>query len=103
MGEEIKWLIGVILAVAGIIVGVVAAAWRVLSDRQFNGDSGLHERVNRVRDELSRDFVRKSDLDGHLARIDKSVQDLRDEAREARTEANRRLDTIISALPKNRT
>lgn len=100
--DEIKWLIMAMIAAAGVVSGVVAAGWRVLSDRQYNGDNTLHDRINRVRDDLGKDFVRKSDLDGHLQRIDKSVTDLRDEAREASRETNRRLDTIISAVrPSN--
>ena len=98
MGEDWRWLIGMI--VTGIITAV--ASFRVLADRTRLGDDALHERVNRVRDELGRDFVRKSDLDGHLGRIDKNVQDLRDEAREAQRETHRRLDTVISAISKER-
>jgi hypothetical protein len=96
--DEFKWLIGLAVTVTGIVSGLVATAWRVLSDRQYTGDNALHERINRVREELGRDFVRKSDLDGHLQRIDKSLVEMREEGREAQRETNRRLDAIISAV-----
>lgn len=50
----------------------------------------LHERVNRVRDE----YVRRDDLNDHLARIDKRFDDMAAEQRRA----NGRLDEIRDLL-----
>lgn len=58
------------------------------------GDDKLHDRVNRVRDE----YVRRTDLDSHLQRLDKNVDDLRADIKQSRTEMNQRLDALIAAM-----
>lgn len=80
---ELQWLVGisvtVVLAIGGIAIGAFRAMSnrldRVAKDMQASirdGDDKLHERVNRVRDE----YVRRVDLDGHLARIDKKLDEM---------------------------
>ncbi|MBX5154530.1 hypothetical protein HJB78_26800 [Rhizobium lentis] len=54
-------------------------------------------RLNRIRDE----YVRRSDLDGRVHRLESSIKDLREEHRETSKETTRRLDAIIASLAKN--
>lgn len=54
----------------------------------------LHDRVNRVRDE----YVRRDDLDGHLARMGKQFDDIRDDMRRNSENLDKRLDEIRKLL-----
>lgn len=116
MGDDLKWLIGIsvtfFLTFGGLllgafyrIVGKIESGDRDLStkiDRESAALSGgmkaaddaLHERVNRVRDE----YVRRTDLDGHIQRLEKNVDDLRKDIKQSRSEMNERLDRIITAM-----
>lgn len=102
------WLIGFgALFLSGL--GMLAGTFRILSDRQTviadglrAADNVLHERVNRIREELAREFVRRIDLDGHLGRIDKSLIDLREDQKNAQNETHKRLDTLILAMNGNK-
>jgi hypothetical protein len=89
MDVDLKWIIGLSVGLLVSFTGMIIAA--------FNN---LHSRINRIRDELGSDFVRKDDLDGHLGRIEKNINDLRSEAREAQKETHRRLDSIIGSVTK---
>lgn len=96
MGDELRWLIGIGVTIMGMIVG----GFYHLSGRIKSGDDDLHERVNKVRDE----YVRRTDLDGHLARIDGNVNELRREIREGQKDTTERLDRILDRMnmPKPR-
>lgn len=88
IGSIIGWGLTVVALVGGI----------VLRDRQVltmikDGDDKLHERVGRVKDE----YVRRDDLDQHIRRIEKSVEEMRNEMREQRR-TNERLDTTLTGL-----
>ncbi|MGZ2487984.1 hypothetical protein ACVITL_006569 [Rhizobium pisi] len=50
---------------------------------------------------LPRVYVRRSDLDGHIHRLESNIKDLREEHREMSKETTRRLDAIIASLAKN--
>lgn len=78
--------------------GMLFSAFNNLSSRIKTGDDVLHDRLNRVRD----DYVRRSDLDGHIQRLDNNVKDLREELRETRTETNHRLDAILATLSRSK-
>ncbi len=82
------------------IIGAFLLSHRYTSDKIQTGDNALHERINRFRDE----YVRRDDLDGHLARVEGSVKDLREESREGTREINRRLDQVLTTLqpPRSR-
>lgn len=97
--SDVYALIGAFGALAGI-VGAFIVSHRYTSDKITTGDNALHERINRVRDE----YVRRDDLDGHLARVEGSVKDLREENREGTREINRRLDQVLTTLqpPRSR-
>jgi hypothetical protein len=43
-------------------------------------------------DELARDYVRKSDIDARLSRIDENLRDLRAERKDAQKNTTERLD-----------
>ncbi|QDP53525.1 MAG: hypothetical protein GOVbin4933_71 [Prokaryotic dsDNA virus sp.] len=54
--------------------------------------SEIHERINRVKDE----YVRRVDLDGHIVRLDRSVNALAAEMRSSTVTTNQRLDAILA-------
>lgn len=64
------------------------------------GDDNLHERINRVRDEMGNAYVKRTDLDGHLQRIETSLKEIKADAKEERREINARLDAVLSAVRK---
>lgn len=57
----------------------------------------LHERVNRVRDE----YVRRDDLDGHLARLDKRFDEMNAHVQRSHSYVEKRLDEISAMLRKS--
>lgn len=90
---DVYALIGAFGALAGII-GAFLISHRYTSDKIQTGDNALHERINRVRD----DYVKRIDLDGHLARVEATIKDQREENREGVREINRRLDQVLTTL-----
>lgn len=91
------WLIGMILTAGAFVISLVGGV--IARDRQMSrqireGDEKLHERINRVRD----DMVHKSDQDRHLTRIDANIHDMREEQRELRRETTSRLDVLIKQI-----
>ena len=105
MPDDVKWLVGLSLTVVGMFV---TALWHIgnrikdVENRTTtaikDGDDVLHGRINRVREE----YVRRIDLDGHIQRLDKNVEDLRREMRENAKDAGHRLDVIIQAVAPKR-
>lgn len=84
-------VIGWGLSVVGIVGGIIARDRALM--RQINdGDAALHERVNRTRDE----FVRRDDLDKHLARIDANIAGMYAEQKET----NKRIDAFMAAVSR---
>lgn len=99
--DQLQWLVGLSVTVMLGAIGLLIAAFRVLSgridttkDEAKKGDDALHERINRVRDE----YVKRIDLDGHMARMETNVKELREETREGTREINRRLDQVLTTL-----
>lgn len=102
MSDELKWLIGAAFTLVALIGGFLTR------DRQIarlvkEGDDQLHERINRVKDE----YVKRSDLDAHIIRLETSVKEMRSnlevsvkelraDARDHAKETNRRLDLILA-------
>lgn len=70
------------------------AAFNRLADRISRGDDVLHERLNSVQ----RDYVRRVDLDGHIARVDIQFRDMRAEMRDQHRDTQQRLDKVLSAV-----
>lgn len=92
MDGEIAWIIGTALSLSVVIGGIIARD-RQLTRMIQDGDEKLHDRVNRVRE----DMVRRTDLDDHLQRVDKSLQTLDANIREQGRETTRRLDQLIAS------
>lgn len=74
MGDDWKWAIGVTVTLITALIG----AFRNLANRISANDKEINARVDAVKD----NYVRRDDLDGHLARIDKRLEQLAEEMRE---------------------
>lgn len=92
--EVLRWMIGTQITVSLAIIGALLAAFYRLSDAIKKGDDALHERVNDVRDQ----YARRSDLDGHMTRIDGSMRDMRADMKEQHRDTQQRLDSVLTAL-----
>ena len=92
MGSDLSWIIGSAMALVVMIGGIIARD-RQLTRMVQDGDEKLHDRINRVRE----DMVRRTDLDDHLQRVDKSLQTLDANIREQGRETTRRLDQLIAS------
>lgn len=92
--DVLRWLIGIEITVSLTIIGALLAAFYRLSDAIKKGDDALHERVNDIRDE----YVRRTDLDGHMTRIDGSMRDMRADMKEQHRDTQQRLDSVLTAL-----
>lgn len=92
--DVLRWLIGIEITVTLTSIGALLAAFYRLSDAIKKGDDALHERVNDVRDQ----YVRRSDLDNHMARIDGSMRDVRADMKEHHRDTQQRLDSVLTAL-----
>jgi hypothetical protein len=84
VGEELRWLFGVAVTTVVAIATIVIGAFRSLSGRMDRndgelrhaikvGDDGLHERINRVKDE----YVRRVDLDQRLQHFQEIQAEIR--------------------------
>lgn len=104
---DIPWLIGTAIALFALVGGVIARDRYVLRliatevaavKKDCKEDTNtLHERLNRVRDE----YVRRTDMDNHIVRLDQSVQQLASELRLSSTATNQRLDALMAHLVKS--
>lgn len=89
-----KWLIGIAVTFGLALIG----AFKSLSKSIKDGDDALHERINRTRD----DYVRRVDLDVHMAQLRGDVKELKNETRESTSETNKRLDQVLAALARDK-
>jgi hypothetical protein len=78
MEADLKWVIGVGVSLTVTLVTAIIAAFRNLANRISTGNRDLHKRVDDVKDK----YVRRDDLDGHITRIERNLQEIRDENRE---------------------
>lgn len=92
MDETVKWLLGFVVT----LVFAAAGYSRHVSHMIKTGDDALHERINRVRDE----YVRRVDLDAHLADVKNQIRDLRQDIKEGQKDTNDRLDTLLASVSK---
>ena len=92
--EAMRWFIGIEITVAMAFASALLTLFYRLSDAIKKGDNVLHERVNDVRDQ----YVRRSDLDGHMTRIDGSMRDMRADMKEQHRDTQQRLDSVLTAL-----
>jgi len=91
-------LIGGVVARDRQITGMIRDNHNAMLTETKTGDDTLHERINRTRDEVSNNYVRRVDLDGHLRRIEKQVSELRHDMKDERRETNKRLDVLLAAI-----
>lgn len=87
---ELQWLVGIAVSVIFAIAGIAIGAFRSMSakldkavetmrESVKDGDDQLHERVNRLRQDVSDNYVRRADLDSHMTRIDGTLKEVRDD------------------------
>ena len=91
--EEVKWLIGILMALVTMIGGFIARDRQVMA-RINDGD----EKIQRAVDDVRKEYVRRDDLKDHLQSIEKSLVQSRDEQREMA----RRIDALITSIAKSR-
>lgn len=84
--SDLQWLFGTAIGVVIAVVGIAIAALRAVNARLDSvieqikaGDDQLHERVNRVRDDMANGYVRRVDLDSHMKRTDDTLKEMRDD------------------------
>ena len=91
--DDFRWLVGTAIGVVTTIAVIAIAAFRAMSSRLDTavesvetavktGDKELHDRVSRLREEMSNAYVRRVDLDSHMARVDATLKELRDDSKE---------------------
>lgn len=73
MDKDLQWAIGLAVTWTTIFGGAAFGFVRSVATRFGE----VHTRINDVRDK----YVRRDDLDGHLRRIEKSIDDMREEQR----------------------
>ncbi len=91
--NDIQWLANAAIAAGGLITGAlggVAVRERQLMTIIKEGEEKLNARIDRVQ----QDFVRRDDLNGHITRLERSVQSVQDN----QLETHRRIDALLAAL-----
>lgn len=78
MDADLKWVIGIAIAMATTFLTTMIATFRNLAGRISAGNRDIHKRIDDVKEK----YVRRDDLDGHIQRLDGNVRDLREEMRE---------------------
>ena len=98
MGEDIKWLIGILASIAVSFIIALIASFRSLAVSIKADDDALHERINRTRD----DYVHRVGLDGHVNQLREGMKELKEETWESAKETNKRLDQVLAALAQDK-
>lgn len=113
MAGVAQTLLGVGGLVAAFAVPAVLAAmardrtlFAMLSEVQMSAQNTvksavdpIHERINRVRDE----FVRREDLDGHLRRFEKQIDELKQNLKSSEERHTNRYDAIMESINELKT
>lgn len=94
---ELQWIVGTALSLIAAMAAIAVGSFRAMGNKldaavgqlrqsiqqqetyMKNGDDALHDRVNRLRQDVSDNYVRRVDLDGHLKRIDDTMKEVRDD------------------------
>lgn len=93
MNPEFQWLIGIAITVVLSIAGIAIAAFRSMSTKIDEamadmrkgikqGEDTLHDRLNRLRQDVSDNFVRRADLESHMKRLDDTMKEIRDDQKQ---------------------
>ena len=103
--ETIRWLIG--LAVT-LTLGWGSILWAI-AKRHLDAMKALHDEIdakhNRLSGELRQvrdEYVKRSELDGHIQRLGSDVRELRNEVRQSNEATTARLDALLVALTKDK-
>lgn len=91
--SELQWLIGIAVTFVLAIGGIAISAFRAMSNKLEKavermqtavkeGDDQLHDRVNRLRQDVSENYVRRIDLDSHMKRVDETLKEVRDDQKQ---------------------
>lgn len=78
MSEDLRWVIGIAVSIVLFFSTALIGAFRSLSAKMAERSGEIHKRIDDVKDK----YVRRDDLDGHLNRIDRTVQEVREEMRD---------------------
>lgn len=92
--DALRWVIGLGVTIIVAFTSALIAGFYRLADAIRKGDAELHVRVNDVRDE----YARRTDLDGHMSRMDMAMRDMRNDMKEQHRDTQRRLDSVLAAL-----
>lgn len=94
---ELQWIVGTALSLIAAMTAIAVSSFRAMGNRldaavgqlwqsiqqqetyMKNGDDALHARVNRLRQDVSDNYVRRVDLDGRLKRIDDTMKEVSDD------------------------
>lgn len=93
MNPEFQWLIGIAVSVVLSIAGIAIAVFRSMSTKIDEamgdmrtsikqGEDTLHDRLNRLRQDVSDNFVRRADLESHMKRLDDTMKEIRDDQKQ---------------------
>lgn len=89
-----SWVFATLVGLAGFVsamIGGVVTRDRAISRMVREGDEKLHDRINRLRENM----VHKDDLDRNLTHIDKILINIQEEQRQQRLETTSRLDKLL--------
>lgn len=98
MENDTKWLIGLAVGFFTSHTGVLIMAFRSLSGKISKGNGDLHDRVDDVKEK----YVRRDDLDGHIQRLDASMQDLQQQLRAQSQQSREQNDKVLAAIASSR-
>lgn len=101
------WLIGIAVTVVFAIAGIANTVFRSMSTKIDeamadmrksikHGEETLHDRLNRLRQDVSDNFVRRADLESHMKRFDETLKEVRDDQKQV----IRQLATLEAKQPK---
>lgn len=90
---DLQWIVGTAIGFVVAVAGIAIGAFRAVSGRidkavtemrnaVKDGDDQLHARVNRIKEDVSDNYVRRVDLDSHMARIDGTLKEVRDDQKQ---------------------
>jgi len=84
---ELQWLFGFGLTFILAVAGIAVAAFRSVSlkidravekmrDAVQNGDNELHGRIDRLRQDVSDNYPRRTEMESHMARVEGTLKEV---------------------------
>lgn len=91
--QELQWLMGIaITVVLGIGTIAIGAFYKVsnkidgavenMRTAVKQGEEHLHDRINRLREDVANNYVRRVDLESHMKRQDDTLKEMRDDIKQ---------------------